>query len=86
LGALAAVAGLAWRDLPLDAVTYRNAARMFCLGCCMLMALLFVGDLMHLVWIAAISLLMPIEKTLPWGGWTERQVGTRPSIAFACAL
>jgi predicted metal-binding membrane protein len=41
---------------------------------------------MHLVWIAAIAVLVPIEKTLPSGGWTERQVGTRPIIAFACAL
>ena len=42
---------------------------MFCLGCCwMLMALLFVGGLMNLAWIAAIAVLVLIEKTLPWGG------------------
>ena len=41
----------------------------FCLGCCwMLMALLFVGGLMNLLWIAALALLVLVEKTLPWGG------------------
>lgn len=48
----------------------------FCLGCCwMLMALLFVGGIMNLAWIAAIALLVLIEKTLPWGGWMGRLVG-----------
>jgi predicted metal-binding membrane protein len=48
----------------------------FCLGCCwMLMALLFVGGLMNLAWIAAIALLVLIEKTLPWGGRMSRVAG-----------
>ena len=48
----------------------------FCLGCCwILMALLFVGGIMNLAWIAAIALLVLIEKTLPWGGWMGRLVG-----------
>ena len=48
----------------------------YCLGCCwMLMALLFVGGIMNLVWIAAIALLVLVEKTLPWGGWTGRLAG-----------
>jgi predicted metal-binding membrane protein len=33
----------------------------------MLMALLFVGGIMNLAWIAGIALLVLIEKTLPWG-------------------
>jgi predicted metal-binding membrane protein len=49
---------------------------LFCLGCCwMLMALLFVGGLMNLAWIAVIAVLVLIEKTLPWGGWTSRLTG-----------
>ena len=48
----------------------------FCLGCCwMLMALLFVGGVMNLAWIAGIALLVLIEKTLPWGGWMGRATG-----------
>ena len=48
----------------------------YCLGCCwMLMALLFVGGIMNLAWIAAIALLVLIEKTLPRGGWMGRATG-----------
>ena len=48
----------------------------FCFGCCwMLMALLFVGGIMNLAWIAGIALLVLIEKTLPLRGWTERAAG-----------
>ena len=36
---------------------------LFCLGCCwMLMTPLFVGGLMNLLWIAALALLVLIEK------------------------
>jgi predicted metal-binding membrane protein len=40
----------------------------FCLGCCwMLMALLFVGGLMNMFWIAGLALLVLIEKLFPFG-------------------
>ncbi|MEO5845401.1 MAG: DUF2182 domain-containing protein [Caldimonas sp.] len=40
----------------------------FCVGCCgMLMALLFVGGVMNLVWIAALTALVLTEKFLPAG-------------------
>jgi len=39
-----------------------------CLGCCWaLMCLLFVVGVMNIFWIAAITLLVLAEKTLPWG-------------------
>lgn len=57
----------------------------FCAGCCwLLMALLFVGGVMNLAWIAVLTLLVAAEKLLPggrrialaggvlclaWGGW-----------------
>jgi predicted metal-binding membrane protein len=48
----------------------------FCLGCCwMLMGLLFVGGLMNLYWIAALAMLVFVEKTVPWGGRTARLAG-----------
>ncbi|MDE2092854.1 MAG: DUF2182 domain-containing protein, partial [Burkholderiales bacterium] len=41
---------------------------LFCLGCCWaLMALLFVGGVMNLAWIAALSIAVAIEKLLPQG-------------------
>ncbi len=40
----------------------------FCLGCCwVLMALLFVGGVMNLLWIAAIAFFVLLEKAAPWG-------------------
>lgn len=42
----------------------------WCVGCCwMLMALLFVGGVMNLVWIVALSVLVLAEKHLPGGRW-----------------
>jgi predicted metal-binding membrane protein len=39
------------------------------------MALLFVGGVMNLVWIAAIALLVLAEKTAPGGQWLGRAAG-----------
>ena len=46
---------------------------LFCVGCCWaLMALLFVGGVMNLAWIAALSIAVAIEKMVPGG---ERVAG-----------
>lgn len=51
----------------------------FCLGCCwMLMALLFVGGVMNLAWIALLTVLVAAEKLLPGG----RLVGLAAGIGF----
>jgi len=63
----------------------------YCLGCCwVLMALLFVGGLMNLVWVAALAGFVLLEKVLPagrltswasgaalllWAAWTLAQRG-----------
>jgi predicted metal-binding membrane protein len=41
----------------------------------MLMALLFVGGVMNLAWIAALTTLVLIEKVLPRGQWLGRSAG-----------
>lgn len=42
----------------------------FCLGCCwLLMALLFVGGVMNLVWVVALAMLVLLEKLAPQGHW-----------------
>jgi predicted metal-binding membrane protein len=65
-----------WRDGALGAVGSGVGHGFFCLGCCwVLMALLFVGGIMNLAWIAGIALLVLIEKTLPWGGRISRLTG-----------
>ena len=65
-----------WREGGAGALISGIGHGTFCLGCCwMLMALLFVGGIMNLAWIAGIALLVLIEKTLPWGGRMNRVTG-----------
>lgn len=65
-----------WRDGSFAAFRVGLRHGSFCLGCCWgLMALLFVGGLMNLLWVAGISLLVLVEKVLPWGGRTSRMAG-----------
>jgi predicted metal-binding membrane protein len=48
----------------------------FCLGCCsMLMVLLFVFGVMNLLWIAALSIFVLIEKLIPNGRLNARWSG-----------
>jgi len=48
----------------------------YCVGCCwLLMALLFVGGVMNLAWIAALTLLIAAEKLIPGGHWIARVAG-----------
>jgi len=47
-----------------------------CIGCCWaLMMLLFVGGVMNLLWIAALSILVLLEKLVPFGRLVPRLVG-----------
>ncbi|WP_126283336.1 DUF2182 domain-containing protein [Burkholderia stagnalis] len=49
---------------------------LYCVGCCwLLMALLFVGGVMNLVWIAALSGVVFVEKVLPGGERIGRALG-----------
>ncbi|MBB3318232.1 MULTISPECIES: DUF2182 domain-containing protein [unclassified Rhizobium] len=48
----------------------------YCLGCCWaLMALLFVGGIMNIWWIAAITAYIAVEKLAPGGKWVSRIMG-----------
>ena len=58
-----------WRDGSRGALLCGARHGLFCLGCCwMLMALLFAGGLMNVLWVAALAFLILLEKTIPWGG------------------
>jgi predicted metal-binding membrane protein len=49
----------------------------YCIGCCWaLMALLFVGGVMNVLWIAAIMILILTEKLIPAGRLISRLSGT----------
>jgi predicted metal-binding membrane protein len=48
----------------------------YCIGCCwVLMALLFVGGVMNVLWIAAITILVLAEKLIPAGRTISRTAG-----------
>ena len=54
----------------------------FCVGCCwFLMALLFVGGIMNLYWIAGLAILVALEKLAPIGG----QIAKASSIVLGIA-
>lgn len=54
----------------------------YCLGCCwLIMALLFVGGVMNLIWILAISLFVLAEKLLPANIVTSRITGISMILA-----
>jgi predicted metal-binding membrane protein len=61
---------------------FRHGA--FCVGCCwVLMALLFVGGVMNLLWVAAIAGFVLIEKLAPFGVATGRLAGALLILAGA---
>lgn len=48
----------------------------YCVGCCwLLMALLFVGGTMNLIWVVGLTLLVAAEKILSGGPWLARIAG-----------
>ncbi len=49
---------------------------LYCIGCCwFLMALLFAGGIMNLVWIAGLAIFVLVEKLAPYGTWFARISG-----------
>jgi predicted metal-binding membrane protein len=71
-----------WRDGTAGALRMGAEHGAFCLGCCALvMALLFVGGIMNLVWVAAIAAFVLLEKLVPAGG-TVALAGGALAIGF----
>jgi predicted metal-binding membrane protein len=63
-----------WREGNTGAFNMGLHHGVYCIGCCwVLMALLFVAGVMNLFWIAALSVFVLVEKTIP--GWANRWVG-----------
>ena len=55
---------------------------LFCVGCCWaLMALLFVGGVMNLAWIAALSIAVAVEKLAPGGERLASALGLGLTVA-----
>jgi len=66
--------GFKGRPLPALDLGFRHG--LYCIGCCgALMLLLFVGGVMSLIWIAALSILVLLEKAMSDGRNVSRLVG-----------
>ena len=71
-----------WRPGRLGAFRMGLGHGAFCLGCCgFVMGLLFVGGVMNLAWVAAITVFVVAEKLAPKGEWVARAGG----VAMAAA-
>jgi predicted metal-binding membrane protein len=65
-----------WRDGAVGALRMGVSHGLYCLGCCwILMALLFVGGVMNLLWVAVLAAVVLIEKLFPLGVWMARISG-----------
>jgi predicted metal-binding membrane protein len=65
-----------FRRDPAGALSLGFQHGLYCIGCCWaLMALLFVGGVMNLFWIAALAILVLAEKAVPFGRVIARFAG-----------
>jgi predicted metal-binding membrane protein len=75
-----------WRDGTAGALRLGVVHGLYCLGCCwILMALLFVGGVMNLLWVALIAIYVLVEKLFPAGILIAR-LGGAAMIAFGVYL
>jgi predicted metal-binding membrane protein len=73
-----------WRPGLVGALRLGVSHGAFCLGCCwLLMALLFFGGVMNLLWIAAITAFVLLEKVLPFGRAVARLTGVGLAVLGA---
>jgi len=76
-----------WRPGTAGALQLGLAHGAYCLGCCwLLMGLLFFGGVMNLLWIAAITLFVLLEKLLPSGAQAAKVAGAGLVIFGAVML
>ncbi len=76
-----------FRPDPRGALKLGLAHGAYCVGCCWaLMALLFVGGVMNMLWIAGLTALVLLEKLAPYGRQTARFIGILLMLAGAWVL
>ncbi|MCH9699532.1 MAG: DUF2182 domain-containing protein [Gammaproteobacteria bacterium] len=57
---------------------------LYCVGCCwVMMLLLFAGGVMNVLWIAALTLVVVVEKLVPFGGHIAKLSGV---LLIGCAI
>ncbi|HXV18849.1 MAG TPA: DUF2182 domain-containing protein [Candidatus Omnitrophota bacterium] len=71
-----------WRPGNLGALRMGISHGAFCIGCCWaMMLLLFVGGVMNILWIAAITIFVLLEKVLPFGNHGGKLSGVLSAAA-----
>jgi predicted metal-binding membrane protein len=71
-----------FRSDPFDALRLGAEHGLYCVGCCwVLMALLFVGGVMNVLWIAGLAILVLVEKAAPTGRLISRLAGAGMTAA-----
>lgn len=76
-----------WREGARGAFRMGVEHGIFCTGCCWaLMSLLFLAGVMNILWIAALSLLVGLEKLLPRGKWLSAATGLLLTLWGALVL
>jgi predicted metal-binding membrane protein len=76
-----------WRDGTAGALRMGVEHGLYCLGCCWVaMALLFVFGVMNLLWIAALAILVLLEKAVPGGPRIARGAGVLMVVGGAWML
>ena len=75
-----------WRDGWSGAFAMGLSHGLYCVGCCwLLMALLFVGGVMNMLWVATLAVLVLLEKLMSGGVWLARGSGVA-MLAIAAAM
>jgi predicted metal-binding membrane protein len=76
-----------WRAGGLGAFRMGLRLGVYCVGCCwILMALLFVGGVMNLLWIAVIAIFVLLEKTIPFGDVGGKVIGATMILIGALSV
>ncbi|MGH8245724.1 MAG: DUF2182 domain-containing protein [Gammaproteobacteria bacterium] len=71
-----------FRSEPFGALRLGAEHGLYCVGCCwVLMALLFVGGVMNVLWIAGLAILVLVEKVVPTGRLIPRLAGAGMAAA-----
>jgi predicted metal-binding membrane protein len=76
-----------WREGQAGAVRLGMMHGLYCVGCCwLLMALLFAGGVMNVLWIAGLAVLVLIEKVAPYGRQVAGVAGALAIVAGLCVI
>lgn len=76
-----------WKDGKSGALAMGVKHGIYCVGCCwILMALLFVAGVMNLLWVAAITIFVLVERVFPGGDLVGRVTGIVLVVAGVVVL